>query len=184
MRLSIPSGPSTFCTRSSKAPSSSAQPVACYTADDTPDKKDANATRHDGDNHAKEHGSNPDKDSSHPKDTNGETTKKDTDGDGNSDKDSVERKDADPKAEDYSANGKADDADAHKTTEDAPRPRPTTPILSPLLQTDMVRAMATVMGSAPSPRRKLKRSRKLLGAERARKSSTRGWTHASSRIRI
>lgn len=159
MRLSIPSGPSTFCTRSSKAPSSSAQPVACYTADDTPDKKDANATRHDGDNHAKEHGSNPDKDS-------------------------VERKDADPKAEDYSANGKADDADAHKTTEDAPRPRPTTPILSPLLQTDMVRAMATVMGSAPSPRRKLKRSRKLLGAERARKRPTRGWTRASSRIRI
>lgn len=175
MRLSIPSGPSTFCTRSSKAPSSSAQPVACYTADDTPDKKDANATRHDGDNHAKEHGSNPDKDSDRPKDT---------DGDGNSDKDSVERKDADPKAEDYSANGKADDADAHKTTEDAPRPRPTTPILSPLLQTDMVRAMATVMGSAPSPRRKLKRSRKLLGAERARKRPTRGWTRASSRIRI
>lgn len=175
MRLSIPSGPSTFCTRSSKAPSSSAQPVACYTADDTPDKKDANATRHDGDNHAKEHGSNPDKDSDRPKDT---------DGDGNSDKDSVERKDADPKAEDYSANGKDDDADAHKTTEDAPRPRPTTPILSPLLQTDMVRAMATVMGSAPSPRRKLKRSRKLLGAERARKRPTRGWTRASSRIRI
>lgn len=79
--------------------------------DDTPDKKDANATRHDGDNHAKEHGSNPDKDSDRPKDA---------DGDGNSDKDSVERKDADPEAEDYSANGKADDADAHKTTEDAP----------------------------------------------------------------
>lgn len=79
--------------------------------DDTPDKKDANATRHDGDNHTKEHGSNPDKDSDRPKDA---------DGDGNSDKDSVERKDADPEAEDYSANGKADDANAHKTTEDAP----------------------------------------------------------------
>lgn len=79
--------------------------------DGTPDKKDANATHHDGDNHAKEHGSNPDKDSDRPKDA---------DGDGNSDKDSVERNDGDPKAEDYSANGNADDADAHKTTEDAP----------------------------------------------------------------
>lgn len=38
--------------------------------DGTLDKKDADATRHDGDTHAEDHGSDPDKDSSHPKDTN------------------------------------------------------------------------------------------------------------------